>query len=92
MYQGEKRSGDLSWLPETKLQRDLYKAVKNDPVLKNYPVWNISESGKGRFCKSFRIYDLDMNFSSEHKSLVIKYESPYNDNFSPPYFVSVEYN
>lgn len=90
MYQSEKGGRDLSWLPVAKLQRDLYKAVKNDPVLKNYPVWNISESGKGRFCKSFRIYDLDKNFSSEHKSSVIRYESPYDDNFSPLYFVSVE--
>ena len=28
-----------------KLQRDLYTAVKNDPLLKKYPVWSISEDG-----------------------------------------------
>jgi hypothetical protein len=44
-YGGEKGGENHSWLPVAKLQRDLYKAVKNDPVLKNIPVWNISESG-----------------------------------------------
>ncbi|MDA3834336.1 MAG: hypothetical protein PF495_13205 [Spirochaetales bacterium] len=44
-YQGEKGGRDLSWLPVAQLQRDLYKAVKSDSVLKNIPVWNISESG-----------------------------------------------
>jgi hypothetical protein len=31
-----------------KLQRDLYKAVKSDPVLAKYPVWSISEPGAQR--------------------------------------------
>lgn len=44
-YQGEKGGRDLSWLPVAKLQRDLYKTVKSDPVLKDYPVWSISEAG-----------------------------------------------
>jgi hypothetical protein len=44
-YQGEKGGRDLSWLPVAKLQRDLYKAVKSDSVLKNIPVWSISENG-----------------------------------------------
>lgn len=44
-YRGEKGGRNLSWLPVAKLQRDLYQAVKEDPVLKDYPVWNISESG-----------------------------------------------
>ena len=45
-YQGEKGGGRApSWLAVAKLQRDLYKAVKSDPVLKKYPVWSISESG-----------------------------------------------
>jgi hypothetical protein len=44
-YQGEKGGRNLSWLPVAKQQRDLYAAVKADPVLKEYPVWNISESG-----------------------------------------------
>lgn len=45
MYKGEEGGRDLSWLPVAKLQRDLFKSVKNDPVLRDYPVWNISESG-----------------------------------------------
>jgi hypothetical protein len=45
-YDGEKGGGRApSWLAVAKLQRDLYKAVKNDPVLKKYPVWSISENG-----------------------------------------------
>ena len=28
-----------------RLQRDLYRGVKSDPVLRDYPVWNITESG-----------------------------------------------
>ena len=45
-YQNEKGGGRApSWLAVAKLQRDLYKAVKGDPVLKKYPVWSISENG-----------------------------------------------
>jgi len=44
-YQGERGGRDLSWIPVAKLQRDLYRAVKSDPVLRKYPVWSISESG-----------------------------------------------
>jgi hypothetical protein len=44
-YQGEKGGRDQSWIPVAKLQRDLYRAVKSDPVLKQFPVWSISEPG-----------------------------------------------
>ncbi|HZY83189.1 MAG TPA: hypothetical protein VFE78_00045, partial [Gemmataceae bacterium] len=45
-YQGQKGGGRApSWLAVAKLQRDLYGAVKGDPVLKKYPVWSISENG-----------------------------------------------
>lgn len=45
-YQGEKGGGGTkSWLAVAKLQRDLYTAVKRDPLLKKYPVWTISEGG-----------------------------------------------
>lgn len=44
-YQGEAGGRDQSWLPVAKLQRDLYNAVKSDPVLGKYPVWSISENG-----------------------------------------------
>jgi hypothetical protein len=44
-YEGEKGGKNKSWLPVAKLQRDLYKAVKSDPLLKSYPVFSISEGG-----------------------------------------------
>ena len=44
-YQGQAGGRNLSWLPVAKLQRDLYRAVKSDPVLKTYPVWSITEGG-----------------------------------------------
>jgi len=45
-YQGEKGGGRApSWLAVAKLQRDLYAAVRSDPVLKKYPVWSITENG-----------------------------------------------
>ena len=44
-YQGQAGGRDKSWLPVARLQRDLYKGVKSDPVLRDYPVWNITESG-----------------------------------------------
>ncbi len=45
-YQGEKGGGQApSWRAVANLQRDLYKAVKSDPMLKAYPVWSISENG-----------------------------------------------
>jgi hypothetical protein len=48
-YQGEKGGGrEPSWMAVAKLQRDLYKAVKSDPVLAKYPVWSISEPGAQR--------------------------------------------
>ena len=48
-YQGEKGGGrEPSWMAVAKLQRDLYQAVKSDPVLEKYPVWSISEPGAER--------------------------------------------
>lgn len=48
-YQGEKGGGQApSWMAVAKLQRDLYAAVKSDPVLKKYPVWSVSENGAQR--------------------------------------------
>jgi hypothetical protein len=45
-YQGEQGGGRApSWRAVAKLQRDLYKAVKSDATLKNYPIWSISEPG-----------------------------------------------
>jgi len=44
-YQGETGGRDKSWMAVAKLQRDLYQAVKSDPVLKKYPVWSITENG-----------------------------------------------
>ncbi len=45
-YQGKKGGGRApTWLPVARLQRDLYEAVKGDPVLKKYPVWSLSENG-----------------------------------------------
>lgn len=45
-YQGEQGGGKApSWLAVAKLQRDLYEAVKSDPLLKKYPVWSITENG-----------------------------------------------
>ena len=44
-YQGQTGGKNLTWLPVAHLQRDLYKAVKGDAALKNYPVWGISENG-----------------------------------------------
>jgi len=46
-YEGESGGGHdaNSWMPIAKLHRDLYEAVKSDPVLKEYPVWSLSEPG-----------------------------------------------
>lgn len=44
-WEGERGGRDGTWLPVAKLQRDLYRAVKSDPVLKAFPVWSLSENG-----------------------------------------------
>jgi hypothetical protein len=45
-YNGRQGGGTTdSWLPIAQLQKDLYSAVKNDPELKRYPVFHISEGG-----------------------------------------------
>ncbi len=44
-WEGGAGGGNKSWVPVAKLQRDLYQAVKSDPVLSKYPVWCISEGG-----------------------------------------------
>jgi hypothetical protein len=44
-YEGVRGGRTNSWLPVAKLQRDLYQAVKSDPILKDYPVWSLSENG-----------------------------------------------
>jgi hypothetical protein len=44
-YEGQKGGRTNTWLPVAKIQRDFYRAVKTDPVLKDYPVWSLSENG-----------------------------------------------
>jgi hypothetical protein len=45
-YNGQQGGGTTdSWLPIAQLQKDLYSAVKNDPELKRYPVFHVSEGG-----------------------------------------------
>jgi len=48
-YLGERGGGKASsWMPVAKLQRDMYRAIKSDPALAQYPVWSISEPGAQR--------------------------------------------
>ncbi|MBU2326288.1 MAG: glycosyl hydrolase [Alphaproteobacteria bacterium] len=44
-YKGREGGGRASWLPVAELHADLYRAVKSDPVLADYPVWSVSEPG-----------------------------------------------
>jgi len=44
-YQGQNSNKLKSWLPVANFQSDLYRGVKNDPALKSYPVFSISEAG-----------------------------------------------
>jgi len=44
-YQDQNSNKLKSWVPVADFQRDLYHDVKTDPVLKNYPVFSISEAG-----------------------------------------------
>ncbi|SFN03607.1 hypothetical protein SAMN05192568_11181 [Methylobacterium pseudosasicola] len=51
-YQGEKGGGfarvltsSSDWTPVAKFQRDLYAAVKSDPLLSKFPVFHTSEAG-----------------------------------------------
>ena len=45
-YLGEAGGGSSNtWLPVAKLQRDLYSSVKSDPIVKDYPVWALTETG-----------------------------------------------
>ncbi len=44
-YEGKAGGRDESWLPVARLQRDLYQGVKRDRLLRDCPVWNITESG-----------------------------------------------
>jgi hypothetical protein len=39
-YQGEKGGGRNSWIPIANLHRDLYKAVKEDSILKDICLGN----------------------------------------------------
>jgi hypothetical protein len=45
-YNGKLGGGNTgTWLPVAYLQKDLYSAVKNDPELKSFPVFHVSEGG-----------------------------------------------
>ena len=44
-YEGVQGGRDKSWIPVAKLQRDLYQTTKTDPILKDYPVFTITEGG-----------------------------------------------
>lgn len=44
-YNGVIGGGSVSWLPVAQFQRDAYAAIQADPVLRNYPVFNLTHSG-----------------------------------------------
>jgi hypothetical protein len=44
-YYGQKGGGKSSWIPVAQFQKDLYSAVKRDLILKDYPVFHVSEGG-----------------------------------------------
>jgi hypothetical protein len=45
-YNGRQGGGTSgSWVPVAQLQKDLYAAVENDPELKRYPAFHVSEGG-----------------------------------------------
>jgi uncharacterized protein YjdB/fibronectin type 3 domain-containing protein len=44
-YQGHEGGGDMTWIPVMKYQRDLYTALKSDPILRNYPVLMFTDNG-----------------------------------------------
>jgi hypothetical protein len=44
-YQGATGGGSQSWMPVAAFQRDLYRAVKSDAILRRYPVFDLSEGG-----------------------------------------------
>lgn len=44
-YNGKTGGGSGTWVPVAQFQRDLYAAVKANAVLKNYPVFAVSEGG-----------------------------------------------
>jgi hypothetical protein len=44
-YKGRQGGGRASWVPVAELHADLYRSVKSDPVLAQYPVWSVSEPG-----------------------------------------------
>lgn len=44
-YKGQEGGRDKSWVAIARLHRDLYQAVKQDEVLRHYPVWATTESG-----------------------------------------------
>ena len=44
-YKGQEGGRDKSWVAVARLHRDLYQAVKQDEVLRHYPVWATTESG-----------------------------------------------
>ncbi len=44
-YAGESGGKNKSWMPVAKLQSELYRLVKSDPLLRKYPVWSITEGG-----------------------------------------------
>ncbi len=44
-YNGQVGGGSGTWVPVAAFQRDLYAGVQGDRVLKNYPVFHVSEGG-----------------------------------------------
>ena len=44
-YNGQAGGGAQSWAPVAQFQEALYKAVKSDPILLDYPIFAVSEAG-----------------------------------------------
>ena len=72
-------SGD--WMPVAQMQRDFYKAVKADPILKPYPVFDVSEVGAETSNVGMQYLEIPSNAGTEMPTGTIYADYANNHNY-----------
>jgi len=96
---GGNQEGKTNWKPVARMQRDLYRAVKSDPVLgtagSNYPVWQLTyggASGENVGVQYLKVPEDDLNVPEEFRGVTYADAANLHNYFVHPSFSAPQNN
>ena len=92
---GGSGSGKTNWKPVARMQKKFYEDVKADPVLKNYPVWDLSYGGAGQDnvgLQYLKVPDNEPNVPAEFHGVTFADVANLHNYFDHPSFPAPQNN